>query len=170
LSGFEIGGILFSGGSEFDFSGVEDFELELLVLDVDVESVDFRGQVGDFGLSVFDLDGGNVDSSVELFDFGSTLLFSFGVDLVVVLLLEDEVGSDFLQHLGDVTKGGLVLELEVDGIQKVLSEGSVFHILQLGEDVEGSLGLVSQGDGGSAHGDVEHQEDGNELVHCFGLG
>jgi len=52
--------------------------------------------------------------------------------------------------------------LEVDGIQQVLSESSGFHILQLSEDVEGSLAGVSQGDSGSAHGNVKYQEDGNE--------
>jgi len=95
LSGFEISSVLFSGVSKIDFSGVEDFELELLVLDINVKSVDFRGKVGDFSLSFSDLDRGNIDSSVELFNFGGTFVLSLGVDLVVVLLLESKVLSDF---------------------------------------------------------------------------
>jgi len=94
LSGFEISSVLFSGVSQVNFSLVEDFELELLVLDINVQSVDFRGQVGDFSLSFSDLDRGNIDSSVELFDFSGTFVFSLSVDLVVVLLLEGQVLSD----------------------------------------------------------------------------
>jgi len=105
LSGLKVGSVLFSGVSQIDLSGVEDLELELLVLDVNVESVDLGLEVGDLSLRFGDLDGGNVDSSVELLDLGGALVLSLGVDLVVVLLLEGQVLSDLFQHLGDITEG-----------------------------------------------------------------
>lgn len=105
LSGLKVGSVLFSGVSQVNLSGVEDLELELLVLDVNVESVDLGLEVGDLSLGFGDLDGGNVDSSVELLDFGGALVLSLGVDLVIVLLLEGQVLSDLFQHLGDITEG-----------------------------------------------------------------
>lgn len=56
-----------------------------------------------------------------------------------ILLLHDEVLSQVLKHLSNVTKGGLVLHLEGDGVEELLSHLGVFEGLKLG--VDGHVGV-----------------------------
>lgn len=54
--------------------------------------------------------------------------------LVGLLLVQNEVLSELLEHFGDVRKGGLVVQLEGDGIKQFSSEFVVFHGFELGEE------------------------------------
>jgi hypothetical protein len=54
--------------------------------------------------------------------------------LVGLLLVQNEVFSELLEHLGNVGERGLVVQLESDGIKQFSSEFVVFHGFELGEE------------------------------------
>lgn len=74
-------------------------------------------------------------------DLGFAVDLVLSVLLVSLLLVEDQVLSQLLEHLGNVGKGGLVVQLEGDGVQQLSSEFVVFHGLELSED--GLVGVVA---------------------------
>jgi len=119
---------------EFSLLLVEDIELDSLVLDFDLEFLDLGGEGGDFGGGLLDLVGSEVDSSVVLEDLGLAVNFVSSVLLVSLLLVQNEVLSQLLEHLGNVGKRGLVVQLEGDGVEQFSSQFVVFHGLELGEE------------------------------------
>jgi hypothetical protein len=54
--------------------------------------------------------------------------------LVGLLLVQDEVLSELLEHFGNVRKGCLVVQLEGDGIKQFSSEFVIFHGFELSEE------------------------------------
>jgi hypothetical protein len=120
--------------SEFSLLFVEDIELDSLVLDFDLEFLNLGGEGGDFGGGFLDFVGSEVDSSVVLEDLSLAVNFVSSVLLVSLLLVQNEVFSQLLEHLGDVRKGGLVVQLECDGVEQFSSQFVVFHGLELGEE------------------------------------
>jgi hypothetical protein len=113
---------------------IQDVELDDLVLEVSLELVDLVGEGGDFGSRFLDLVASEVDSSVVLEDFGFTLDFILGVLLVGLLLVENEILTELLEHLGDVGQGCLVIQLEGNGVQQFAAELVLFHCFELSED------------------------------------
>jgi len=67
-------------------------------------------------------------------DLGFTVNFVLGVLLIGLLLVEDEVLTELLEHLSNIGEGSLVVQLEGDGVQKLSTELVFFHCLKLGED------------------------------------
>jgi hypothetical protein len=130
----EVLGVFLSLLGEFGFLFVEDVELDSLVLDFDFEFFNLGGQGGDFGGGLLDFVGSEVNSSVVLEDLGFAVNFVSSVLLVSLLLVQHEVFSELLEHLGDVREGGLVVQLEGDGVKQFSSELVVFHGLELGEE------------------------------------
>lgn len=107
---------MFSLFGEFSFLFVEDVELDDLVFNVLSELSDLSWKSLDLLGGFRDFVGCEVYSSVVLIDFGFTINFVLSVLLVGFLLLEDEVFSELLQHLSDISEGGFVVQLEGDGI------------------------------------------------------
>ena len=54
--------------------------------------------------------------------------------LVSLLLVQNEVLSELLEHFGDIRKGSLVVQLEGDGVKQFSSEFVVFHGFELSEE------------------------------------
>jgi hypothetical protein len=52
-----------------------------------------------------DFVGSEVNSSVITVDFSFTVSFLSSVNEISILLLEDEIFSQILEHFGDVTEG-----------------------------------------------------------------
>lgn len=134
LSLFERLVVLGSLLSELLLLLVEDVELGLLVLDFSLEEVSLSAESLDVVAGFGDFVGSEVDSSVVAVDFSLAVSLLSGVDEVGILLLEDEVLSEVLEHLGDVTEGRLVLHLEGDGVEDLLSERMVLEGFELSED------------------------------------
>lgn len=134
VESLELFSILLSLLGEFGFLFVKDVELDSLVLDFDFEFFNLGGQGGDFSGGLLDFVGSEVNSSVVLEDFGFAVNFVGGVLLVSLLLVQDEVLSELLEHLGDIGEGGLVVQLEGDGVKQFSSELVVFHGFELGEE------------------------------------
>lgn len=113
--------------------------MDSLVSDFTFEGSNFSLQCGDFTLSGGDGGGGDIDSSVVLIDFVGAFSFLFRVDSVSLLLLDDQVLSNFSQHLSNVSEGALVLELQGNSVQNFLSELFFLELFQLVVDAEGGL-------------------------------
>jgi hypothetical protein len=124
----------------------------------------------DFGLGFVSGVGGEVDSSVVFDDFGFAFLDLLGVFVVGFVFLEDQVLSDFSEHDGDVGKGGVVLDLEGDGVEDLSSEFRSFDFLELLGD--GGLG-AGKGDSlvnlrGAGESDESEEGNNDSFVHfCF---
>jgi hypothetical protein len=134
FSRFEVFVVLGSGVSEDLLLLVEDVQLGGLVLNLGLEEVEVLGEGLDFVARLGDFVGGELDSSVVSVDFSFAVGEGGGVLEISFLLLEDEVFSQVLEHLGDVSKRGLVLHLQSDGVQQSLSEVSLFDLFELSED------------------------------------
>lgn len=141
FSGLEVFVVLGSGVSEDLLLFVQDVQLGGFVFDFSFEEVELLGQSLDFVAGLGDFVGGELDSSVVPVDFSFAVSEGGGVLEVSFLLLEDEVLSQVLEHLGNVSKGGLVFHLEGDGVQQSLSEFSLFDGLELSEN--GHVGVTS---------------------------
>lgn len=139
MSLFEGGVVVGSGVSEDLLLFVEDVKLDGGVLNGRFQLSDLVGEGLDLVAGFGDLVGGEVDSSVVSGDLGITLSLVGGVLDVSILLLHDQVLSQVLEHLGDVRKGGLVLHLEGDGVEELLSHNAVLKGLELG--VDGHVGV-----------------------------
>lgn len=109
--------IVFSLFSEFSFLFVKDVELDFFVFNVLLELSNLLTEGGDFLGGFRDFVGSEINSSVVLIDFGFTVNFVLSVLLVSFLLLEDEVFSQLLEHLGNISKRGFVVQLEGNGIK-----------------------------------------------------
>jgi hypothetical protein len=127
-------GVLSSLLSELGFLFVKDIELDFLVFDFDLELFNLCGEGGNFGGGLLDFVGSKVDSSVVLENFGFAVNFVGGVLLVGFLLVQNEVLSELLEHLGDIRKGGLVVQLEGDCVKQFSSEFVIFHGFELSEE------------------------------------
>lgn len=139
LSLFEVSVVLGSGVSQDLFLFVEDVKLNGGVLDGGFEAVNLVGKRLDLVAGFSDFVGGVVDSSVVSGDFSVTFSFVGSVLDVSILLLQDEVLSQVLEHSGDVRKGSLVLHLEGDGVKELLSHQAVLKGFELG--VDGHVGV-----------------------------
>lgn len=131
LESFSILGSLVADGG---LLLIEDVELDDLVLEVSLKLVDLVGEGGDLGGRFLDLIACEVDSSVVLEDFGFTLDLILSVLLVGLLLVENEILTELLEHLGDVGEGSLVVQLEGNGVQQFAAELVLFHCFELSED------------------------------------
>jgi hypothetical protein len=80
-------------------------------------------------------------------DLGLAVNLVGGVLLVGLLLVQHEVLSQLLEHLGDVGEGGLVVQLEGDGVEQFSSELVVLHGLELGEEDLVGVGAPLDEDG-----------------------
>lgn len=149
--------------SEVSLLLVEDVKLDLLVLDVGGELLNLGAEGGDLLGGLRDFVGSVVDSAVVLVDLGLAVNFVLSVLLVSLLLVEDEVLSELLEHLSDVGEGGLVVQLEGDGVKELASELVVFEGLELGEN---SLVGVSRSldEDGLSKDESEKADDGNSHV------
>lgn len=134
LSGLEGFVVLSSGVSELFLLFVEDVELGGLGFDVSLEELLGGGELVDLVGGFSDFVGSEVDSSVVSVDFSLTFNLVSSVLKIGILLLEDEILSQLLEHLGDVSKGSLVLELEGDGIEELSSHVRVLKLLELSID------------------------------------
>jgi hypothetical protein len=141
FSRFEVFVVLGSGVSEDLLLLVEDVQLGGLVLNLGLEEVEVLGEGLDFVARLGDFVGGELDSSVVSVDFSFAVGEGGGVLEISFLLLEDEVFSQVLEHLGDVSEGGFVFHLEGDGVQQSLSEFGFLDGLELGE--HGHVGVTS---------------------------
>ena len=81
-----------------------------------------------------DFVGSEVDSSVVLEDFGFTFNFVLGVLLVSFLLVEDQILTELLEHLGNIGEGCFVVQLEGNGVQQFAAELVLFHCFKLSKD------------------------------------
>jgi hypothetical protein len=128
--------------------------------DLCFEVGDGGGQLVDFGGGFFDFVGGEIDSAVVPLDFGGAVGFVGGVFDVGILLLQDEVLAQVLEHAGDIGKGCLVLQLQGDRVEQLATHVGVIEVLHLGED--GSIGV----------GHLLHEDgvDGNEAKQDEGGG
>lgn len=120
---------------------VEDLQLGGLVFDFSLEEVELLGEGLDFVAGLGNFVGGELNSSVVSVDFSLAVSKGGGVLEVGFLLLEDEVLSQVLEHLGNISKGGFVFHLEGNCVQQSLSELGLFDGLELGED--GHVGVTS---------------------------
>jgi hypothetical protein len=122
LSLGEGSGVFLSLLSELLILLGEDLDLSSLVGDVNLEGVDSVVELVDGESGLVDLVGGVVDSAVEVINGLLALSLLSSISGVSLSLLVLDVNSDVVEELRDVSDGGLVLELEGDGVQNLLSE------------------------------------------------
>lgn len=80
------------------------------------------------------------------------------------ILLFNEIFHDSLEEISDVTEGGVVAELEGDGIHQLGSEFGLVDLLDLSHDVNGWLNIWEEN--GAGESDVEeHEGNGDCFVH-----
>jgi hypothetical protein len=165
LSAFEVSMVLSSVFSELFLLGVEDFELFILVDDFSFKEVLGGGQSIDFVGGVGDFVTGEVNSSVVSIDFSFTFSFISSMLLVSFGLLKKEVFSEFLKHLGNVTEGALVLELEGNGIKEFSSHFVVLELFELSINAKVKIrsGFLDE-DGTNCSNSNKKNE---ELVHLY---
>mmetsp|Transcript_22303 Transcript_22303/g.19162 ORF Transcript_22303/g.19162 Transcript_22303/m.19162 type:complete len:344 (-) Transcript_22303:326-1357(-) len=116
---FSGNGVSISGRLKL-FSGF--LEISFSVGNLVLEGFNNLNQFGDL-LSGFGNDSvGNFDSSVVFSDGLGAFGFSLSLELVSFSLLSFKVSLQVGKESGDISKGSLVLDLEGNGIEKVLSE------------------------------------------------
>jgi hypothetical protein len=129
LEGGVVGG---SGVSEDLLLLVEDVELLGSALDGRGEGGDLVSEGLDLVAGLSDLVGSEVDSSVVTEDLSLTFGLVGNVLELSILLLEDQVLSQVLEHLGNLGKGSLVLHLEGNGVEQLLADDGILKGLKLG--------------------------------------
>jgi len=120
---------LFSLVSEQLFLFVQDSQLLGSVLDFSCQLVNLAGQLVDFSLSFSDFVGSEVNSSIVASDFCFTINLICSVFHVGFLLLKNQVLSERLEHLGNVSEGSLVFHLEGDGVKQFFSHVEILDFL-----------------------------------------
>jgi len=140
LSSGEFFGISLSVGIQFSVSVVQDGQLSFFNTDFGGQLADLTVQDGDFVFSFVFFVSVVGDGSVQGGNGVGTFLFLSNVFGISIGLLGGQVLTDFSQHSGDISEGGVGGELEGDGVEQFFSEGDVFEGFQLGEDVESGFG------------------------------
>ncbi len=165
LSAFEISVVLNSLGSELFLLRVKDFKLFVLVGNFSFKEVLGGGQRINFVGGVGDFVTGEVNSSVVSVNFSFTFSFISSMLLVSFGLLKEEIFSEFLEHLGNITEGALVFKLEGNGIKEFSSHFMVFELFELSKNAEVgvSSGFLNED---STNGSNTNKKD-EELVHLF---
>jgi len=108
--------IFFSGFSKDLLLFVKDVKLFDLVFDFGGKEVNLLSKCLDLVAGISDFSGGEFNSSVISVDFGFTVDFGGSILKISFLLLEEQVLSQILEHLGNISKRSLVFHLKSDGV------------------------------------------------------